>query len=238
MFSPARRHLRRTSLASLSPRSLLAPSPSPSPHPLSSSSLLATTVVLKAQSRVGTDGCCRVRHRRVRRTWSGRPTRTLPSSAASRARPWLIVSSRRELPEKGVATCLATCLATMVADPGAPPPDPLPQLGVCTISFPFLIRFDDWSAGCVPWSLSWSDARLSTQSVRNHSGQFVSAANAGSYLLQCSFLLLVGKDLFHLFVTRGGRIWCCKCDQRIWCYKCDQYQLWMHYPDYYCSQEY
>ena len=104
--------------------------------------------------------------------------------------------------------------------------------------FPFLIRFDDWSAGCVPWSLSWSDARLSAQSVRNHRGQFVSAANAGSYLLQCSFLLLVGKDLFHLFVTRGGRIWCCKCDQRIWCYKCDQYQLWMHYPDYYCSQEY
>jgi len=161
MFSPARRHLRRTSLASLPPRSLLAPSPSPSPHPLSSSSLLATTVVLKAQSRVGTDGCCRVRHRRVRRTWGGRPTRTLSSSAASRARPWLIVSSRRELPEKGVATCLATCLATMVADPGAPPPDPHPQLLICSIfSFPppspspspswfdLMIRVQD----AIPWA--------------------------------------------------------------------------------------
>jgi len=71
--------------------------------------------------------------------------------------------------------------------------------------FPFLIRFDDWSAGCVPWSLSWSDARLSAQSVRNHSGQFVSAANAGSYLLQCSFSVTRGEGFVSSFCYSWGK---------------------------------
>ena len=76
------------------------------------------------------------------------------------------------------ATASPACAPpTLLVDPGAPSPDPLPHLGVCTISysspFPFLIRFDDSSAGCDPLSFSWSDAsvRLSAQSLRNHHGQ-------------------------------------------------------------------
>ena len=98
---------------------------------------MATTTVLRAQ--MGTDSYCRVWHRWARRTWASHPTRTLPSSSASRA-PRLIVNSRHELSEK-VSTrpaMLLPCQLTTTAslrvllqhcwqDPGAPPPDPLPQ---------------------------------------------------------------------------------------------------------------
>ncbi|XP_021307685.1 uncharacterized protein LOC110432043 isoform X2 [Sorghum bicolor] len=65
---------------------------------------MAATTVLRAQ--MGTNSYCRVWHRRAHRTWASHPTRTLPSSSASRACPRLIVSSRHELPEK-VSTRLA-----------------------------------------------------------------------------------------------------------------------------------
>ena len=71
----------------------------------------------------------------------------------SRRKEWQLAwrCCRRRQP---TATAAPTCAPpTLLADPGAPSPDPLPHLGVCTISysspFPFLIRFDDSSAGCV-----------------------------------------------------------------------------------------
>jgi hypothetical protein len=137
--------------------------------------------------RVGTDGCRRARHRRVRRTGAAvlpapchhpqPPVLAHDSLSAPVANSWrkeLRLAWRRRQPATTAAPACAS--ATMVADPGAPPPDPLPQLLICSIfpfPFPFLIRFHDSSAGCVPLRCSWSDAsvRLLAHSLRNHHGQ-------------------------------------------------------------------
>ena len=95
-----------------------------------------------------------------------------------------------------------TTATPMCADPGAPPPDPLPQLGVCTISFPFpfpfLIRFDDSRVGCVPCVCSIIGAGGGQELLISCSKVSLSRL---PMLVQCSFQLLVGKDLVLLFPT-------------------------------------
>jgi len=154
------------------------------PHPLSSPSLLAVAAVLKAQLRVDTDGCCRVRHQRARRTWGGRPTRTSPrlplGSNRHRHAPLTPSGHRRclDVPEghSHLASRLPCSPVTQSAAPVANSrrkewrrrhrrsyvcssntggrfrcassrsPSPVPHLHHLLFPFPFMIRFDDWSA--------------------------------------------------------------------------------------------
>jgi len=96
-------------------------------------------------------------------------------AANSRRKEWQLAwrCCRRRQP---TATAAPACAPpTLLADPGAPPPDPLLQLLVCTISFPFpfLIRFDDSSAGCVPCECSIVSAQVTARSSSSIAARWV-----------------------------------------------------------------
>ncbi|OQU88407.1 hypothetical protein SORBI_3002G027232 [Sorghum bicolor] len=86
----------------------------------------------------------------------------LPNLAVAGRRRKVVASPGHPPRASGAGPCLRASRVLggllarpVVADPGAPPPDLLPQLLISfpilfLFPFPFLIRFDDPNAGCIP----------------------------------------------------------------------------------------